>query len=54
MQLDVEAGRKSELDSMVGVIGRKGRQLGVATPIADAIYAFLLPGELKTRSIAGS
>jgi 2-dehydropantoate 2-reductase len=54
MQLDVEAGRRSELDSMVGVIGRKGRELGVITPIADAIYAFLLPGELKTRGVDGS
>jgi 2-dehydropantoate 2-reductase len=49
MQLDVEAGRRSELESMVGVIGRKGRELGVATPIADTVYAFLLPGEIAAR-----
>lgn len=54
MQRDVEAGRRSELESMVGVISRKGRELGVGTPIADAIYAFLLPGELKTRDVDGS
>ncbi len=50
MQLDVEAGRRTELESMIGVIGRKGRQLGVATPTADFIYASLLPVELKARN----
>jgi 2-dehydropantoate 2-reductase len=49
MQRDVEAGRPSELDSMIGVIARKGRQLGVPTPTADMLYASLLPGELKAR-----
>jgi 2-dehydropantoate 2-reductase len=49
MQLDVEAGRRTELESMIGVIGRKGRELGVPTPIADFIYASLLPIELKAR-----
>lgn len=43
MQVDLEAGRQFELESMVGVIGRKGRALGVPTPIADVIYAVLLP-----------
>jgi 2-dehydropantoate 2-reductase len=50
MQLDVESGRRTELESMVGVIGRKGRELGVATPAADFVYASLLPVELKARS----
>ncbi len=45
MQLDVEAGRRSELDSMIGVIGRRGRALGVPTPVADLVYAALLPVE---------
>jgi 2-dehydropantoate 2-reductase len=49
MQRDVETGRCSELESMVGVIGRRGRELGVATPIADMVYAALLPVELKAR-----
>lgn len=49
MQLDVEAGRRTELESMIGVIGRKGRELGVPTPVADFIYASLLPVELKAR-----
>jgi 2-dehydropantoate 2-reductase len=50
MQLDVENGRRTELDSMVGVIGRKGRELGISTPIADTIYASLLPVERKALS----
>ena len=38
MQRDVEAGRPSELESMIGVITRKGREMGVATPTADLVY----------------
>ncbi len=49
MQLDVESGHRTELESMIGVIGRKGRDLGVATPVADFVYASLLPVELKAR-----
>ncbi|HSL42945.1 MAG TPA: ketopantoate reductase family protein [Anaerolineales bacterium] len=50
MQLDVESGRRTELESMVGVIGRKGRELGVATPVADFVYSSLLPVELRARN----
>jgi len=50
MQLDVEAGRRSEVDSIIGVICRKGRELGVPTPLADVVYAGLLPLELKART----
>lgn len=50
MQLDVASGRRTELESMVGVIGRKGRELGLPTPVADFIYASLLPVELSARS----
>jgi len=50
MQLDVETGRRTELESMVGVIGRKGRELGVPTPVADFVYASLLPVEVKARN----
>jgi 2-dehydropantoate 2-reductase len=49
MQLDVESGRRTELESMVGVIGRKGRELGIPTPTADFVYSALLPVELKAR-----
>lgn len=50
MQLDVEAGHRTELESMIGVIGRKGRELGVPTPVADFVYGSLLPIELKARN----
>lgn len=49
MQRDVESGHRSELEAIIGVIGRKGRQLGIPTPVADMIYGALLPGELKAR-----
>jgi 2-dehydropantoate 2-reductase len=49
MQLDVEAGRRSELEAMIGVVGRKGRELGVPTPFADMVYASLLPAEIAAR-----
>lgn len=50
MQRDVEAGRRSELDSIIGAIGHRGRELGIATPVADMVYAALLPIELKARN----
>lgn len=49
MQLDVEASRRTELESMIGVIGRQGRALGVPTSVADMVYASLLPGEIAAR-----
>lgn len=49
MQLDVETGRRSEIEAMIGVIGCKGRELGLPTPTADFIYAALLPIDLKAR-----
>jgi 2-dehydropantoate 2-reductase len=49
MQLDVESGRRTELESMVGVIGRKGRELGIPTPVADFVNASLLPVERKAQ-----
>ena len=50
MQLDVETGHRTEIESMVGVIGRKGRELDIPTPTADFVYAALLPVELKARN----
>ncbi len=49
MQRDVMAGRPSELESLIGVMGRKGRELGVPTPAADVVYAALLPVELAAH-----
>lgn len=49
MQLDVEARHRTEIESMIGAVGRKGRELGVPTPIVDFAYASLLPIELSAR-----
>jgi 2-dehydropantoate 2-reductase len=54
MQLDVESGHRTELESMIGIVGRKGRELGVPTPVADFVYASLLPIELKARNESAS
>jgi 2-dehydropantoate 2-reductase len=43
MQLDVSSGRRTELESMIGVVGRLGIKAGVPTPVANMIYAALLP-----------
>ena len=49
MQRDIAAGRPSELEAQVGVIPRFGGQHAVATPVHNAIYAALLPSELRAR-----
>ena len=49
MQLDVESGHPSEIESMLGAIGRKGHEGGVETPLADALYALLLPVDIHAR-----
>ena len=50
MQLDIESGHRTELESMIGVVSRKGRELGVPTPAIDFVYASLLPIELKAKA----
>jgi 2-dehydropantoate 2-reductase len=52
MQLDVESGHRTEIESMLGVIGRKGRESGVETPVADTLYALLLPVDLSARGVS--
>lgn len=52
MQLDVEAGQEFELESLVGIIGRKGRLSSIPTPTADLVYAALLPANLKAQQTA--
>lgn len=49
MQRDIETGHVSELEAIIGVIGRKGRELGLPTPVSDIVYATLLPIDLKAR-----
>jgi 2-dehydropantoate 2-reductase len=47
MQRDVEAGRVTELESMIGVVVRMGTELGVPTPVMRFAYAMLKPGYLQ-------
>jgi 2-dehydropantoate 2-reductase len=49
MQRDVMAGRPSELEAQTGAVVRLGRELGVATPVNDFLYAALSPQEARVR-----
>lgn len=46
MQLDVEKGNATELDTMLGYVVRKGKELDIATPVHVEVYEALLG---KTR-----
>jgi 2-dehydropantoate 2-reductase len=50
LQLDIESGHQTELESMIGVVGRIGHELSVPTPSIDFVYASLLPIELKAQN----
>jgi len=39
MLQDVEAGRPTEVDALVGAVAELGRLVGVPTPHIDAVYA---------------
>ena len=47
MQRDVMAGEPSELEYQTGAVVRYGEASGVPTPVNFAIYAALLPSELR-------
>jgi len=49
MQRDVESGKPSELESMIGVVVRLGAEHNVPTPVMRFAYAMLTPGELKAQ-----
>ena len=49
MHRDLERGETSELNEQLGAVRRYGRQLDIRTPILDALYGALLPGELRAR-----
>lgn len=51
MQRDVEAGRVSELESMIGVVVSLGAELGVPTPVMRFAYAMLKPGQIKAQQV---
>jgi len=48
-QRDVEAGKPSELESLIGVVVHMGAEKNVATPVMRFAYAMLKPGELKAQ-----
>ena len=50
MQRDLEAGRMSELESMIGVVVRLGKERGVPTPVMRLAYALLKPAHLRALS----
>ncbi|MCA9621621.1 MAG: 2-dehydropantoate 2-reductase [Myxococcales bacterium] len=49
LQRDIAAGHRSELDAWSGDVVRLGRAQGIATPAHGAIFAALLPSELRAR-----
>jgi len=50
MQRDLEAGRMSELESMIGAVVRLGKERRVPTPVMRLAYALLKPCHLKALS----
>jgi len=53
MQRDILDGKPSELDSLIGVMVRKGAAHGVAVPTFRFFYASLLPQEKRARAASG-
>ncbi|MGC8659141.1 MAG: ketopantoate reductase family protein [Desulfomonilaceae bacterium] len=49
MQRDIMEGRPSELSEQLGTVERLGQEVGVQTPLISALYASLLPQELRAR-----
>jgi 2-dehydropantoate 2-reductase len=47
---DFLEGRQVELEGMNGTVARMGREVGVPTPINDALYAILKPWALRIES----
>ncbi|MGC9975737.1 MAG: 2-dehydropantoate 2-reductase [Syntrophales bacterium] len=49
MQRDVEAGKPSELESLIGIVVRMGAERNVPTSVMRFAYAMLKPRELKAQ-----
>ena len=49
MQRDIETGARSELMQQIGYTVRLGQEFGVSVPVSAAIYAALLPAELRAQ-----
>jgi 2-dehydropantoate 2-reductase len=52
LQRDVESGRRSELEALIGIVVRMSRNRGVPIPVLRLAYALLLPGERLRRKTA--
>ena len=50
MQRDIEAGRRCELESMIGIVVELGTELNVPVPVMTLAYAALKPVELGAAS----
>ena len=48
--VDRSRGRTMEADALVGVIVRKGREAGVATPACEAMYALMIASEAPAEA----
>ena len=51
LQRDVEAGRPSEMDALIGALVRLGAKASVPTPVHTFLYHSLLPQEFRARGI---
>lgn len=49
MHRDLERGEPSEVREQLGAARKYGREASVPTPVLDALYGALLPGELRAR-----
>lgn len=51
MHRDISEGRPSELEAIIGVVVRLGREARIATPATTFVYASLLPQEQRARTL---
>ena len=49
MQRDIETGRPTELESIVGIIVRLGEKYGIPTPVMGICYGMLKPADVKAN-----
>jgi 2-dehydropantoate 2-reductase len=50
MEVDRRMGRPLETEALIGVVVRKGRQLGIATPVSGVVYTLLGAVDRPRRS----
>jgi 2-dehydropantoate 2-reductase len=53
MYFDLVEGRRLEIEAVHGAVSRMGRELGVATPLNDTVYAELEPYADGTPALPG-